>query len=50
LAPPGGELHALSVLFVDIRGYTALAEKTNPHAVAAHLNRFYEVASQAIFR
>jgi class 3 adenylate cyclase len=37
LAPPGGELHALSVLFVDIRGYTALAEKTNPHAVAARL-------------
>ncbi|MGH7874609.1 MAG: adenylate/guanylate cyclase domain-containing protein [Candidatus Binatia bacterium] len=40
----------LSVLFVDIRGFTSLAEKTSPTDVAAQLNRFYEAASKAIFR
>jgi class 3 adenylate cyclase len=37
-------------MFVDIRGFTALAEQLEPAAVAAQLNRFYEVASKAIFR
>jgi adenylate cyclase len=38
------------VLFVDIRGFTTLAEKSDPADVAVRLNRFYEVASRAIFR
>jgi adenylate cyclase len=37
-------------MFVDIRGFTALAEQLEPAAVAAQLNRFYEAASKAIFR
>jgi len=39
----------ISVLFVDVRGFTALAERLEPAAVAVELNRFYEIASQAIF-
>jgi adenylate cyclase len=37
-------------MFVDIRGYTALVEQREPAAVAARLNHFYGIASQAIFR
>jgi hypothetical protein len=37
-------------LFADIRGFTTMAEDMNPAAVAALLNRFYEIASAAIFR
>ena len=37
-------------MFVDIRGYTSLAEQMEPAAVAARLNRFYDIATQAIFR
>ena len=39
-----------SVLFVDIRGFTSLAEKTSPTDIASQLNRFYDLASKAIFR
>jgi adenylate cyclase len=38
------------VLFADIRGFTALAEQLPPAEVALQLNRFYEIASRAIFR
>ena len=37
-------------MFVDIRGFTSLAERLNPAELAAQLNRFYEIASKAIFR
>lgn len=37
-------------MFVDIRGYTSLVEQMEPSAVAVRLNRFYEIATQAIFR
>ena len=37
-------------MFVDIRGYTSLVEQMEPVAVAARLNHFYEIATQAIFR
>lgn len=38
------------MIFVDIRGFTALVEQMNPAAVATRLNRFYEISTQAIFR
>jgi adenylate cyclase len=37
-------------LFADIRGFTAFAEQLHPADVAVRLNRFYELASRAIFR
>ena len=36
-----GELRAASVLFVDLRGFTAMAEKESPDAVVATLNEFF---------
>ncbi len=35
----------IGVLFVDIRGYTPLAESKSPEEVAGLLNRFYAVAT-----
>jgi adenylate cyclase len=37
------------VLFVDVRGFTALAERLPPAEVAERLNRFYALAAKAIF-
>lgn len=50
MAPPGGEVCDISVLFVDVRGFTSLAERLAPAEVAQRLNRFYALASEAIFK
>jgi len=50
LAPPGGEVCDISVLFVDVRGFTSVAERLAPAEVAQRLNRFYALASEAIFK
>ncbi|MEZ5239572.1 MAG: adenylate/guanylate cyclase domain-containing protein [Microthrixaceae bacterium] len=36
-----GELREVTVLFVDLRGYTAFAERHEPHEVVEMLNRFF---------
>jgi class 3 adenylate cyclase len=36
-------------LFVDVRGFTSLAEQLPPAEVANRLNRFYSLASNTIF-
>ncbi len=46
----GGEVCDISVLFVDVRGFTALAERLPPAEIAQRLNRFYGLASEAIFK
>ena len=38
----------LGILFVDVRGYTTLAETKPPEEVAQLLNRFYAVATDAL--
>ena len=49
MAPPGGELAQVSVVFVDVRGFTSLSEQLPPMEVAARLNRFYGLAAQIVF-
>ena len=49
MAPPGGELVDVSVLFVDVRGFTSLSERIPPDEVVVRLNRFYSLAAQAVF-
>jgi adenylate cyclase len=39
----------VSVVFVDVRGFTSLAEQLSPTEVAQRLNRFYSLASNSIF-
>jgi adenylate cyclase len=36
-------------MFVDVRGFTAMAERLSPAEVAERLNRFYKLATDAVF-
>jgi adenylate cyclase len=36
-------------MFVDVRGFTSLAERLSPAQVAERLNRFYALAANAVF-
>ena len=47
-APEGGDLVPLSVLFADVRGYTALAERLTSIETTVVLHRFYQAASGAL--
>ncbi len=42
--------HEVTVLFVDIRGYTPYAERTPPDVVIEMLNQFFGLAAEAIIR
>ena len=42
-------LARVSVVFVDVRGFTALSEQFQPATVVARLNRFYSLAARAVF-
>ena len=37
-------------MFVDVRGFTTLAERLTPAEVAGRLNRFYSLATDAVIR
>ena len=44
----GGEQRELTVLFCDLRGFTALTERLEPAALTRLANAFFAVATQAI--
>jgi adenylate cyclase len=46
----GGAEIELSLLFVDVRGSTALAEDMNPTEYSKLINRFYQAASQVMIQ
>ena len=48
--PPGGAEVDIAVLFADVRGSTALGERTVARDFAALLNRFYTVATRTLLR
>ena len=50
LTPLGGAEVDLSMLFVDIRGSTTLAEKTSSKEYVSLLNRFYAAATTVLVR
>lgn len=45
----GGINQTITVLFADIRGFTALSERENPEKVVSLLNRYFSVMSEIIF-
>lgn len=47
-APEGGAIVPLSIMFADIRGYTALCERLEASVVHEFLHSFYETASSAL--
>lgn len=45
-----GAQRVISVLFIDIRGYTTMSERHGPEVVLGLLDRFYDTVSEAVFR
>jgi adenylate cyclase len=48
--PPGGAEVDIAVLFADVRGSTALAERLGPAAFAQALNEFYATVTKVLAR
>ncbi|HOG27706.1 MAG TPA: adenylate/guanylate cyclase domain-containing protein [Vicinamibacterales bacterium] len=46
----GGARREMSVLFADIRGFTALTERGQPEAVVAQLNEYFSAMVDVVFR
>lgn len=46
----GGSRRNITVLFVDIRGFTPLSEKAEPEEVVAILNEYLTLCAQSIFK
>jgi Adenylate cyclase, family 3 (some proteins contain HAMP domain) len=45
----GGANQTVTVLFADIRGFTALSERENPEKIVGLLNRYFSAMSEIIF-
>lgn len=45
----GGINQKITVLFADIRGFTAISEKANPEKIVGLLNRYFSAMSEVIF-
>ena len=45
----GGVNQTITVLFADIRGFTAISEHENPERIVGLLNRFFSAMSEIIF-
>lgn len=50
LARLGGQRRHMTVLFSDIRGFTAASEKSTPEAVVAQLNEYFGAMVEVLFR
>jgi adenylate cyclase len=48
--PPGGAEVETAILFADVRGSTALADRLGPAKFAATMNRFYRMATDTLMR
>ncbi len=45
----GGVNQTVTILFADIRGFTALSERENPEKIVSLLNRYFSAMSEEIF-
>ena len=46
----GGELRDVTVLYTDIRGFTAMSERLSPQDVVSMLNEYFEIMVEIVFR
>ncbi len=46
----GGEEREISVMFVDVAGFTAMSERLSPQEVVRHINAFFDAATPIVFR
>jgi adenylate cyclase len=49
-AAPGGERRELTVLFIDLVGFTSLSEEMSPEALVDLLNGYFERATEVLVR
>jgi len=45
---PGGERREMTVMFIDLKGFTSISEALGPDDLVRLINRFFEYVSQAI--
>ncbi len=45
----GGTKRRITILFIDIRGFTPLSEKLSPEGVVAVLNEYFDIVTRCIF-
>ena len=45
-----GELREVTIMFVDIRGFTQMSQKSSPEAVVSLLNEYFERVVQIVFK
>jgi adenylate cyclase len=48
-SPPGGMVQYTGVLFADLRGFTELFDRADPHEASRLLRRFYRCAEDVLF-
>ncbi len=46
----GGQLREATVLFADIRGFTAMSERLDPQTIVSMLNEYFEIMVDIIFQ
>ncbi|MCA9547437.1 MAG: FHA domain-containing protein, partial [Myxococcales bacterium] len=46
----GGQMRNASVMFIDIRGFTAMSERLEPTDLVALLNEYFEIMVEIVFR
>lgn len=45
---PGGERRNMTVMFIDLKGFTSISEKLSPHDLVRMINRFFNHMTEAI--
>lgn len=48
IAEPGGERREMTVMFIDLKGFTSISEKLSPDDLVRMINRFFNHMTQAI--
>jgi len=46
----GGEEREISVMFIDLAGFTTLSERLEPQQIVQHINAFFDAASPIVFQ
>lgn len=48
MTSPGGEMRVMTVMFVDLKGFTTLSERLSPTDLVTLINRFFTMVSKTV--